>query len=170
MLVYTARVLYALARGAVRYRSRAAHGTFVNQNEGIRARFWCHPADIDWNFHLNNAKYLHVAELTRWQLLTEMGLLSSAVRNQWRFFAVEADVKFLKGVPPLRSYESVCRWSHDGRKWITFDQQLVCPKTKEVYADMKVKAVVKHASGKTVNPAEFVAAAPGSSSASPTHR
>ena len=59
----------------------------------------------------------------------------------------------------MRRYDSVCRWSHDGRKWITFDQQLVCPRTQDVYADMQVKAVVKHASGKTVNPAEFVAAA-----------
>ena len=89
MLVYSARVLYALSRGAMSFRKRAAHGTFVTPEEGIRVSFFSHPADIDWNMHLNNAKYLHVAELTRWQLLTEMGLLTSAAKNQWRLVEKE---------------------------------------------------------------------------------
>lgn len=47
----------------------------------VRMRVW--PNDIDFNFHLNNARYLSVMDYGRVRLLARTGLLTPALKAHW---------------------------------------------------------------------------------------
>jgi acyl-CoA thioesterase FadM len=48
-----------------------------------RLTFRCLPTDIDPNIHLNNARYMMLADLGRFDLLIRTGLLAAAKRSNW---------------------------------------------------------------------------------------
>jgi hypothetical protein len=48
-----------------------------------RLSFRCLPTDIDPNVHLNNARYLMLADLGRMDIFLRSGLLHLTRRNNW---------------------------------------------------------------------------------------
>ena len=172
MITYSVRVAYALLRGAVsrtRRRGREAAagiGGAENENQsGFSAKhtsmFYAHPFDLDIQGHVNNSKFLHIAELTRWRVLAEDGLLGFALKNKWLFLATRCDIKYRAPIPPFKRYACTVETSHDSKKWIQFKHQFKDLDTGKVYADLNVTAVIKHTSGKTVHPSEYEQAANG---------
>jgi acyl-CoA thioesterase FadM len=68
-----------LARVVVTARSR---GAYVPGGEG-RLAFRCLPSDIDSNLHLNNARYMMLADLGRIDIFVRAGLLGVARKHKW---------------------------------------------------------------------------------------
>jgi acyl-CoA thioesterase FadM len=68
-----------LARMAATAKSR---GPYVPGSEG-RLSFRCLPTDLDFNGHLNNARYLMLADLGRIDLFFRTGLVSMARARGW---------------------------------------------------------------------------------------
>ena len=160
MLTYTIRVAYALLRGAVSHGRRKKAGVpDASVPSGFKGKhastFIAHPFDVDIQMHVNNAKYLHIAELTRWQRLTEDGLLTTALNNKWLFMARQCDIVYHRPIPPFTRYACTVETTHDSKKWITFKHQFVNLKTDELYAELDVLACIKLPSGKTVSPVEY---------------
>eukprot|EP00947_MAST-08B_sp_MAST-8B-sp1_P005205 g5205.t1 len=152
MFTYTVRTLYALLRGAM----QARRGGYIKPADSFATSFLAHPLDIDVNMHINNANYLRIAELARWQMVTQCGKLQTSIANKWLFLIAETHLKFHRGITPFSRYICTVDATHDGRKWITFSQKMLSPDRSILYAEIEVKAVIKKSSGKTVSPLEFM--------------
>lgn len=68
-----------LARMALTAKSR---GPYRAGGES-RLSFRCLPTDIDSNMHLNNARYMMLADVGRIDIFLRSGLLGLARRNGW---------------------------------------------------------------------------------------
>ncbi|MCT9000045.1 thioesterase family protein [Chelativorans intermedius] len=68
-----------LLRIAATHRRR---GRIAVGQEG-RLSFRCLPSDIDMNLHLNNARYMMLADVGRMDIFFRSGLLSTARRRGW---------------------------------------------------------------------------------------
>ena len=68
-----------LARMALTSRSRGPY----RFGEESRLSFRCLPSDIDTNIHLNNARYMMLADLGRIDIFLRSGFVSLARQNGW---------------------------------------------------------------------------------------
>ncbi|MEZ5810211.1 MAG: thioesterase family protein [Rhizobiaceae bacterium] len=62
--------------------TRHRRGRFRVGDES-RLRFRCLPTDIDPNMHLNNARYMMLADMGRLDIFFRSGLMALAKRNGW---------------------------------------------------------------------------------------
>ncbi len=137
----------------------------VTKNKTIECAFRCWPIDIDLYNHMNNANYLRVAELARWNAFPGSGLFDAAVKKGIMFLAVEQSITYYKPVPSFGKYvvaTSIDIYKDD--KWIWYTHTfLQHPDNVKVgqearkYAEIKLRAVVKEKSGKTIKPSEQLA-------------
>jgi acyl-CoA thioesterase FadM len=75
--------MYVWARLARVVATASRRGPLLSPDGKSRLTFRCLPTDIDPNIHLNNARYMMLADLGRFDLLIRTGLLSAARRNNW---------------------------------------------------------------------------------------
>ena len=68
-----------MARMMLTARSRGAY----RMGEESRLSFRCLPTDVDTNLHLNNARYMMLADIGRIDIFLRAGLLGLARRNGW---------------------------------------------------------------------------------------
>ncbi|WP_137929469.1 thioesterase family protein [Mesorhizobium comanense] len=74
--------MYVWARMARMLATTRSRGPYVMGAEG-RLAFRCLPTDIDFNIHLNNARYMMLADLGRIDLFVRAGLIRLARKNGW---------------------------------------------------------------------------------------
>jgi acyl-CoA thioesterase FadM len=75
--------MYVWARLARVVATANRRGPLPTPESESRLAFRCLPTDIDPNIHLNNARYMMLADLGRFDLLIRSGLLAVARRNDW---------------------------------------------------------------------------------------
>ena len=68
-----------LARMALSAKSRGPY----RMGDESRLTFRCLPTDIDSNMHLNNARYMMLADVGRVDIFIRAGLIGLARRNRW---------------------------------------------------------------------------------------
>lgn len=74
--------MYVWARLARVVATARSRGAYVPGAEG-RLAFRCLPSDIDSNLHLNNARYMMLADLGRIDIFVRAGLLGVARKRKW---------------------------------------------------------------------------------------
>ncbi|MBZ9671160.1 thioesterase family protein [Mesorhizobium sp. ES1-3] len=74
--------MYVWARMARMLATARSRGPYMMGGEG-RLAFRCLPTDIDFNVHLNNARYMMLADLGRIDLFVRAGLITLARKNGW---------------------------------------------------------------------------------------
>lgn len=74
--------MYVWARLARMMMTARSRGPYRMGDES-RLRFRCLPTDIDSNLHLNNARYMMLADIGRIDIFARAGLISLARRNSW---------------------------------------------------------------------------------------
>lgn len=74
--------MYVWARMARMMVTASRRGPYLVGDEG-RLAFRCLPTDIDVNSHLNNARYMMLADLGRIDIFLRAGLIALARRNGW---------------------------------------------------------------------------------------
>lgn len=75
--------MYVWARLTRVVATASRRGPISSPDGESRLTFRCLPTDIDPNIHLNNARYMMLADLGRFDLLIRTGLLAAARRNDW---------------------------------------------------------------------------------------
>ncbi len=112
--------------------------------------------------HMNNASYIRVAELARWRLLPQTGILPKTISEGWLFLAVEQTATYAKPIMPFQRYEVETTLTSHQDKWLMYEHKFVqCKdKVKEgkepvVYATIKLRAVLKRADGRTIRHSEL---------------
>ena len=160
MLTFTCRMLYHLAKGFVR-------PPVLSKNKTVDFVFRCTPVDIDVYGHMNNACYLRVAELARWGIFPASGMLESALKTRMMFLAVEQNIIYKRPIPALEKYviSTKCdiydddKWVHYTHTFLEHPDKVQEGQAPRVFAEIKLRAVMKEASGKTVKPSSIAASA-----------
>jgi acyl-CoA thioesterase FadM len=92
-----------LLRAALTARSR---GPYVMGEEG-RLGFRCLPTDIDTNVHLNNARYMMLADVGRIDIFLRSGLLKLARQHRWAPMMGGMQSVFVREIRLWRRFEVV---------------------------------------------------------------
>merc|ERR1712146_279405 len=126
--------------------------------------FRCYPVDWDVYMHMNNRNYFAVAELARWRSSAASGILQYGVEKGYMFLVVEQSIKYHRSIKPFERFTVVTDVELlPGNKFMiythTFEndtsQENLRAKEKVVFAEIKMKAVVKQQNGKTVPASEI---------------
>ena len=88
----------------------------------VETSFRCWPIDIDLYMHMNNAKYVRVAEMARWRLFPATG----AVKQMWKdgimFLITDQRVSYYKPIQPFQRYvvQTSIKFDKNDDKWMYY--------------------------------------------------
>lgn len=159
MITFAIRILNQLALGT------ASKNTiqFIGGKPSYTVSFRCWPIDMDTNFHMNNACYMRVGELSRWRLFPEAKMYSFVAKYGVMFLVKEQTVKYYKAISPFQKYIVRTSISVSDDKWLDYNHQFEQhPSTVKageapiIYTDIQCRAVLKERTGKTVPISTFV--------------
>jgi acyl-CoA thioesterase FadM len=111
------RLLLVVLR-ALRYRP----GAFLPLAEA-RLRFHVMPHDLDFNLHVNNARYLSLMDLGRVDLLNRMGMLSLAFRGRWIPILGGVNIRYYRPLFLFQGFDLVTRIVGWDAKWFFLEQR-----------------------------------------------
>lgn len=105
---------------AVRQRIRPLPRIGVLDEDRIRMRVW--PNDIDFNFHLNNSRYLSCMDYGRIHMMAANGILDHAVRGRWTPLVGSVDVTYRRSLDMWAAFELRTRTLCWDEKWVYMEQ------------------------------------------------
>lgn len=98
--------MYVWARLARMAATASRRGPYRFGDEG-RLSFRCLPTDIDTNIHLNNARYMMLADLGRIDIFIRSGLLDLARKKRWAPMLGGLQTVFVREIRLWRRFEVV---------------------------------------------------------------
>ena len=132
--------LLAIVLRALHYRA----GAFDPLGEA-RLAFRVLPTDLDFNLHMNNARYLSLMDLGRVDLLNRMGLLRLAFRGRWLPVLGAVSIRFHRPLRPLARFELSTRILGWDDKWFYLEQRF--ERAGKPVATAHVKGLVRGPDG-----------------------
>ena len=117
----------------------------------VRLRVW--PNDLDFNLHLNNGRYLALADIARMHWFTRAGLLAVARRHEAYPMVGDVIAKFRRDLRAFQSFEIHTRLIGWDSKWGFLEHRFV--RAGRVIAVVAIRGVFKGPSG-PVEPAVLV--------------
>jgi acyl-CoA thioesterase FadM len=90
------------------------------ETDTLQFRVW--PNDIDFNFHLNNARYLNVMDYGRIHLLARSGLLKPALKARWTPVVGAVWITYRRSLQLWASYQLATRLVCWDERWFYFEQ------------------------------------------------
>jgi len=128
----------------------------------VRLRVW--PNDLDFNLHVNNGRYLTLADLGRMHWFWRTGMLGVALRYKAYPVVGDAIAKFRRDLRAFQSFEIHSRligWDH---KWGFLEHRFV--RGGRVIGVVAIRGVFKGPEG-TVEPGKFLEGLAHAATASP---
>jgi acyl-CoA thioesterase FadM len=92
----------------------------IFQEDMVRMRVW--PQDIDFNFHLNNSRYLLAMDYGRIHLLAAMGILEPALRQRWMPLVGSVSITYRRSLALFARFELTTRMLCWDEKWFYIEQ------------------------------------------------
>ena len=131
--------------------------------KAVRIPFSCWISDtVESRFHhMNNIKFLQIADLSRFRMLQEGGILN--INNDTTTVMIaEQKVEYFKMVKMFQNFDVVTTVSTQDDKWILFNHSFdaVVKGTPVTFTKVQVKSVLKATSGKTIRPSEICTHSP----------
>ena len=108
--------------------------TFL-ETSAINLRVW--PNDLDVNLHVNNGRFLTLADLGVVTLSGRMGVFRAALRNGWRPVVGAAVARYRRPLRPFQKYRLETRILGWNEKWTFFQSQFI------VKGEVKATVVTK---------------------------
>lgn len=105
---------------AVRQHLRPLPRIGVLEEDVLRLRVW--PNDIDFNFHLNNARYLTAMDYGRMHLLARAGLLEHILRSRWQPLVGAVWVTYRRSLPLFARFTLSSRLVCWDQRWFYLEQ------------------------------------------------
>ena len=85
-----------------------------------RARFRVWPFDCDINFHLTNARYFALCDLSRIYYMGQVGVLSNMIKRKWLPVAQAQEISYFRPINPLQRFDVLTRVTYwDEKYWYT---------------------------------------------------
>jgi acyl-CoA thioesterase FadM len=94
----------------------------VFDEDSVAMRVW--PNDIDFNFHLNNSRYLTCMDYGRIHMLAAAGILDIALRRRWTPLVGSIDIVFRRSLPFWARFTLTTRTVTWDDKWFYMEQTL----------------------------------------------
>ncbi|TIS64722.1 MAG: thioesterase [Mesorhizobium sp.] len=98
--------MYVWGRLARMMATASSRGPYM-VGEQSRMAFRCLPTDIDFNSHLNNARYMMLADLGRIDVFLRVGLVALARKNGWAPMIGGLQVTYVREIRLWRRFEVV---------------------------------------------------------------
>jgi acyl-CoA thioesterase FadM len=158
VLIHTPRTLFAIGKGILRRGAPDASKVGLGEHPHIyTSRVGL--LDLDYMGHMNNAAYLSHAELSRWQMTTENGMLQKGVKKNCFFVVTASTVRYRKEIRFGRfSIETRFMGCDDKSMWGLHNFYVPDEKnaaaSRRVRAQVLVKAAVLRGN-KLISPKEF---------------
>jgi acyl-CoA thioesterase FadM len=119
----------------------------VLDEDRIRMHVW--PQDIDFNLHMNNARYLNMMDYARMHLLARGRLLEHIFRSRWQPLVGAVWMTYRRSLPLFSAFAIVSRLVCWDDRWFYIEQRFT---SREGLAAIGwVKGMLRDESG-TVNP------------------
>ncbi|RWA71568.1 thioesterase family protein [Mesorhizobium sp.] len=96
--------MYVWGRLARMMATASSRGPYVIGDQS-RLGFRCLPTDIDFNSHLNNARYMMLADLGRIDVFLRVGLVALARKNGWAPMIGGLQVSYVREIRLWRHFE-----------------------------------------------------------------
>lgn len=93
--------------------------------EEFKLNFIVMPLDIDFNLHLNNAKYLGFMDIGRMDATVRSGLFKAALKNKWQAVAASVNIVFRKEIPPFARFYLITKLISFDDKWFYVEQDFI---------------------------------------------
>jgi len=90
------------------------------ETDTLKLRVW--PNDVDFNFHLNNARYLNVMDYGRIHLLARSGLLKPAIQARWTPVVGGVWITYRRSLGLWARYRLATRLVGWDERWFYFEQ------------------------------------------------
>ncbi|RUW28227.1 thioesterase [Mesorhizobium sp. M4B.F.Ca.ET.215.01.1.1] len=98
--------MYVWARMARMMATARSRGPYLVGGDS-RLAFRCLPTDIDFNLHLNNARYMMLADLGRIDIFLRAGLIALARKNGWAPMIGGLQVAYVREIRLWRRFEVI---------------------------------------------------------------
>ncbi|TIV74424.1 MAG: thioesterase, partial [Mesorhizobium sp.] len=98
--------MYVWGRMARTMATASSRGPY-RAGEESRLAFRCLPIDIDFNLHLNNARYMMLADLGRIDIFLRIGLIALARKNGWAPMIGGLQVAYVREIRLWRRFDVV---------------------------------------------------------------
>lgn len=89
----------------------------------LRKRVW--PHQIDFNLHMNNAKYLQVMETGRWALFRDNGWFKHLFDKRINLVVASLEITFIRELNLFAGYEVHTKLTSWDEKYIYFEHRLM---------------------------------------------
>lgn len=87
-------------------------------------RFWVWPNDLDINVHMNNARYLALMDLGRFDLILRGGLWRPMARKGWQAVIGGALVRYRRSLKPFQRFTLRSRMLCWDERWIYIEHRI----------------------------------------------
>ncbi len=105
---------------ALRHGIRPLPRIGVLDEDVLGMRVW--PQDIDFNLHLNNARYLSSMDYGRVHLMAAVGILTPSIKNRWQPLVGSVSITYRRSLglfAPFRLSSRLLCWDE---KWMYMEQ------------------------------------------------
>lgn len=121
----------------------------VLDEDRIPMHVW--PQDIDFNLHMNNARYLSVMDYARMHLLARCRLLEHAIRSRWQPVVGAVWMTYRRSLPLFSAFTIASRLICWDDRWFYIEQRFIA--SEGLAAAGWVKGMLRGAHG-SINPQE----------------
>jgi len=128
---------------AIRQHIRPLPSLGVLEDDHLRLRVL--PNDIDFNMHMNNARYFAIMDYARTHLLARTRLLEHIVHSRWQPLVGAAWVTYRRSLPLFSAFSLTSRMVCWDERWFYMEQTFTGH--KGLAAVGWVKGVLRHADG-----------------------
>ncbi len=105
---------------AIRQHIRPLPSLGILEEDALSMRVW--PNDIDFNLHLNNARYLNVMDYGRVHLLARTRVLEHIVRARWTPLVGAVWMTYRRSLPMLARFTLTSRMMCWDERWFYIEQ------------------------------------------------
>src|SRR6201996_989174 len=105
---------------AIRQRIRPLPRIGILDEDILRQHVW--PQDIDFNFHLNNARYLSFMDYGRVHLMAATGILTPAIRHRWAPLVGSVSITYRRSLGLFAPFTLTTRLLCWDEKWFYMEQ------------------------------------------------
>ena len=128
---------------AIRQHLRPLAPLGILDQDRLRMHVW--PNDIDFNLHLNNARYLSIMDYARTHLLARTGILTPIVRKRWQPLVGAVWITYRRSLPLFSAFDLTSRLVCWDERWFYIEQTFT---GKEGLAAVGwVKGILRDANG-----------------------
>lgn len=145
------RTLLTLIRARLRVRRQGRLAPLAVS----RVRVTTLPTDLDLLLHMNNGRYLTLADLGRWDLLIRTGMFDAMKKHRWYAVVSAGTVTYRKSLTLFQRFDVESRLTgHDDRA-LYLEHRIVV--AGEIYASVVIRARILRVGGGTVPHEELFA-------------